>query len=481
MVRSTRSDTTKTVSEAILDGLAKDGGLYVFDTLPTLDLNELAKRDNIAIAKHVFHALLDDIPKDAIDRIVSDVYQSDLFQPAPFTMTHRDHHSYLNLYHGETLAFKDMALSVLPHLIEEAKRIHGIRGPSIVLTATSGDTGSAALAGFAKRPDTHVIVLYPADGVSPFQERQMLSCEANNCHVFAVKGNFDECQTIVKELFQSLELKHAQLVSANSINIGRLIPQITYYVQAYFELVKDGVIALGDKIDAIVPTGNFGNIYAAYLAKRMGIPYDKLIIAANTNNVLHDLFQTGTYDIRRELFKTISPSMDIIISSNLERYLFDLVDRKAQRLHQIMRDLKQDGVIQFDLIKQHDTFTSGMADEDDTLATIARTLATDGILIDPHTAVAKHVFDNQAKPRHHTIIVATASPFKFTNAMLAAFNLSTSDDLETSVKRLADHAGVPVPDRVRSVVQPTNYVKHTLSKSRATSTLKKMVGDIDEH
>lgn len=481
MVRSTRSNTIKLVSQAILDGLAKDGGLYVFETLPALNLDDMKDNDFIATAKRVFTALLDDIPEDSVNGIVDAVYGSDLFDPAPISLSHHGDHSYLNLYHGETLAFKDMALSILPHLIEAAKRVHGINGPSIVLTATSGDTGSAALAGFSQQADTHVFVLYPADGVSAFQERQMLSFENDNCHVFAVDGNFDECQTIVKELFGELTLQNAQLVSANSINIGRLIPQVTYYVHAYIQLVQEGIVSWKEPIDVIVPTGNFGNIYAAYLAKQMGVPYDKLIIASNKNNVLHDLFQTGTYDIRRELHKTISPSMDIIISSNLERYMFDLVDRVPDRLTALMNDLKDDGVIQFDLIKQHGTFTSGMADETQTKATIRSTFETDGILIDPHTAVAKHVFDSRADTDRHTMIVATASPYKFADAMLAALDLPVGDDLEVKATQLARHANQAVPKRVNEVIQPANYIKQTVSKSRATSTLKKMVGDIDEH
>jgi threonine synthase len=479
MVHSTRGTTHVSVSQAILDGLAPDGGLYVFDEIPKIDYKSLLEASYQDIAYMVFSRFLEDFPDHAIRRIVTECYASDLFVPAPVTMTHLHNHSYLNLYHGETLAFKDMALSVLPLLVEEAKRIHNITSPSIILTATSGDTGSAALAGFSKNPDNHVHVLYPNKGVSPFQERQMHQFAYQHCEVHPIEGNFDDCQTIVKQLFQSLDLKNTILISANSINIGRLIPQITYYVYSYIKLVQDAIIDAGDSINIIVPTGNFGNIYAAYIAKQMGLPFHQLIIASNQNNVLHDFFQTGTYSINRSLYQTISPSMDIIISSNLERYLYDVVGHRHQAILDMMNKLQTNNCIHLDIVKAQSTFESGMASEQDTLDTIASVYKEDHLLIDPHTAVARHVFE-QYKSSYHTVIVSTASPYKFTDAMLDGLGINKSNSLKDNIQFLSKKDTSPLSKRV-TMVEDSIITKHPIPLHEAYNTLLRKVATIDEN
>ena len=480
MVKSTRSNFKTTISKAILNGLADDGGLFVFDTIPKIDINSLYHLTYNDVAKQVFTLLLDDFSSDAIIYIVDSTYNHTYFQPETVTMTHLNHHSYLNLYHGETLAFKDMALSILPKLIKEAKRINQIDKPSIVLTATSGDTGSAALSGFSKNKEDYVIVLYPAQGVSQFQEKQMHKLSNEHCHVYAVDGNFDDCQNIVKKLFQSTKLKHTILASANSINIGRLIPQITYYVYMYIRLVQDKIISKNEKIDVIVPTGNFGNIYAAYVAKQMGIPLDTLTIASNSNNVLHELIQTGQYNINRSLLKTISPSMDIIISSNLERYVYTLLDGNPNKLNDFMSQLKATKMQELTQIKTQTIFKSGMASEEATLKTIREVFRDNHILIDPHTAVAAHVYDKD-QHNNHTVIVSTASPYKFIDAMEEALEIKSNDNLLNRLKHLSTFGRLDLPKKVSEIATYNIDYKTVLALNETYQYIKQKVGEIDEN
>ncbi len=480
MVKSTRSNFKTTVSKAILNGLAEDGGLFVFDSIPRIDINALYDASYNDVAKHVFSLLLDDFSKDAIDDIVDSTYNHTYFQPETVTMTHLNNHSYLNLYHGETLAFKDMALSILPKLVKEAKRINQIDKPSIVLTATSGDTGSAALSGFSKNKEDYTIVLYPAQGVSQFQEKQMHKLSNDHCMVYAVDGNFDDCQNIVKELFQTTKLKHSVLASANSINIGRLIPQITYYVYTYIKLVQDKVISKNEKIDVIVPTGNFGNIYAAYVAKEMGIPLDTLTIASNSNNALHELIQTGQYNINRSLLKTISPSMDIIISSNLERYVYTLLDEDPDKLNDFMSQLKSTKQQALKQIQTQTIFKSGMASEEETLKTIKEVFKDNHLLIDPHTAVAAHVY-HKNEYHKHTVVVSTASPYKFIDAMEEALGLNANDNLLNRLNQLSKLGGLDLPEKVAEIATFDINQKVVLPLDETYQYIKQKVGEIDEN
>ena len=352
MYSSTRSNSEKvTASQAILKGLAEDGGLFVPDSIPALDvkLEDLAGFSYQETAYEVMKLFLGDFTEEELKACIRGAYDDkfDTSEIAP--LVKKDGAYYLELFHGKTIAFKDMALSILPYLMTTSAKKNGVKNEIVILTATSGDTGKAALAGFADVPGTSIIVFYPKNGVSPIQEKQMLTQKGENTNVVGIVGNFDDAQTGVKNMFNSKELaermdkKGYQFSSANSINIGRLVPQIVYYVYAYGQLLKKGDITCGEKINVVVPTGNFGNILAAYYAKNMGVPIETLFCASNENKVLYDFFQTGKYDRKREFILTSSPSMDILISSNLERLIYRIAGEDPQKTKQMMDALSGQG------------------------------------------------------------------------------------------------------------------------------------------
>ena len=338
--RSTRNaNETATASQAILKGLANEGGLFVPDSIPALDvsLEDLAKMNYQQVAYEVMKLMFTDFTEAELKHCIDSAYDSKFDTPVIAPLVNKAGAYYLELFHGSTIAFKDMALSILPYLLTTSAKKNGVKNEIVILTATSGDTGKAALAGFADVPGTKIIVFYPKHGVSPIQEKQMVTQKGDNTFVVGITGNFDDAQTGVKKMFSDAELakymdeKGYQFSSANSINIGRLVPQMVYYVYAYTRLVADGTIKAGDKINVDVPTGNFGNILAAYYAKEMGLPIAKFICASNDNKVLFDFFQTGTYDRNREFILTTSPSMDILISSNLERLIYKIAGNDAEK------------------------------------------------------------------------------------------------------------------------------------------------------
>lgn len=482
MVKSTRENLQTTPSKAILDGLAKDGGLYVFNKLKELDLASLIGADYQKVAATVFKTLLSDFSGCTLKRLVQITYNDELFKPAPVSIQDVNGYGYLNLYHGNTFAFKDMALSILPKLVAEAKNINEVHVPNLVVTATSGDTGSAALSGFSTDKKNYVIVLYPTVGVSKFQELQMNNFKNDRLHVYAVDGNFDDCQNIVKELFQTVQTKNVQLTSANSINIGRIVPQVAYYVYTYVTALAHGFITENDSINFCVPTGNFGNIYAAYLANKLGVPVHKLIIASNKNDVIHQFFETGEYKIERTLHKTMSPSMDIIISSNLERYIYDVLGGNYQKLKQKMTELKSTGVSTIEEVKNQDLFYSNATSEEETLDVIQSEFKETGILLDPHTAVARGVYEKykeETEDDTYTVIVSTASPFKFSDSVQKALGLESGDLLD-DIKQLAEYTNTPLDERVLETLK-TSKKKEELKKEDALSFLKKVIGDIDEN
>lgn len=484
MVKSTRSDHKVKTSKAILDGLAPDGGLYVFTDLPILNLQEMKELSYQETALLVFELLLEDMSHEQLKKVVEESYHEDFFKPSPVTVTHHDNHSYLNLYNGETFAFKDMALSILPKLIQESKKLNDITKPNIVLTATSGDTGSAALSGFSKNKEDYIIVLYPTSGVSAFQEKQMLQFANKHAMVFGVEGNFDDCQTIVKQLFKNVKTNNTNIISANSINIGRIIPQIVYYIYSYFQLIRDNKVELGTEINVVVPTGNFGNIYAAYLATKMGLPINKLIVASNDNNVLHEFFSNGVYNIDRTLYKTISPSMDIIISSNLERYIYDLLNEDSDQLKIFMESLLVNGSNELDAIKRITKFKTDMATETETKAMIQKVLDEDAILIDPHTAVARVVYEKYidlTKDETYSLLVSTASPYKFIDAMRSALDMPKASNIKTAIVEVEVKTGIPSDIRMKDVLGQTTENKIILKKADAYSEIFKLVGEIDEY
>lgn len=438
MYRSTRdANNCVTASRAILKGLAEDGGLYVPEQIPALGipLANLAGMTYQETAYEVMKRFLTDFTDEELMYCINHAYDSKFDTDVIAPLHEADGCFYLELFHGATIAFKDMALSILPYLMTTAARKNHEDHEIVILTATSGDTGKAALAGFANVEGTKIIVFYPKNGVSKVQELQMVTQKGDNTSVIAIHGNFDNAQSGVKAMFENKKLAKEldqagyQFSSANSINIGRLVPQIVYYVYAYGKLLQNGEIEEGEEINVVVPTGNFGNILAAYYAKNMGLPIAKLICASNENKVLYDFFQTGTYDKNREFILTTSPSMDILISSNLERLIYQIAGGDAKKDQELMNDLKSKGVyaITEEMKKNLADFEAGYATEEQVKQTIHDLYTDTGYVIDTHTAVAASVYNEYRKntgDTAKTVIASTASPYKFARSVMTAIDAS---------------------------------------------------------
>ena len=400
---STRNSEKKiTASQAILKGLADDGGLFVPESIPALDVSveELSKMSYQQVAYEVMKLFLTDFTEEELKNCINRAYDSkfDTTEIAPLKFA--DGAYYLELFHGSTIAFKDMALSILPHLLITSAKKNNVKNEIVILTATSGDTGKAAMAGFADVEGTQIIVFYPKNGVSPIQEKQMLTQKGANTHVVGIHGNFDQAQSAVKAMFndkalaETMDAAGYQFSSANSINIGRLVPQIVYYVYAYSKLFAQGAVAKDEKINIVVPTGNFGNILAAFYAKNMGLPVAKLICASNENKVLYDFFTTGEYDKNREFILTNSPSMDILISSNLERLIYRIAGNDANKNAQLMASLAKDGkyTVTPEMKEKLSDFYGNYTSEKETAEVIKKLYEDTGYIIDTHTAVAAGVY-----------------------------------------------------------------------------------------
>lgn len=436
LYKSTRGNgETVTASAAILKGLADDGGLFVPTQIPALDvpMEKLAEMSYQEVAYEVMSRFFSDFTEDELRHCIDAAYDSKFDTKEIAPIREADGIFYLELFHGATIAFKDMALSILPHLMITSARKNQIKNDIVILTATSGDTGKAALAGFADVPGTKIIVFFPKDGVSPIQKAQMVTQRGANTHVVAINGNFDDAQTGVKKMFNdkalAAELAETgyQFSSANSINIGRLIPQVAYYVYAYAQLVKKGELKAGDPLRVVVPTGNFGNILAAYYAKQMGVAIEKLICASNENKVLFDFFATGTYDRKREFILTTSPSMDILISSNLERLIYQIAGSDEAKNRELMKELSEDGAytITEEMKAQLKDFVGGYATEEQTAQTIHDLYEKTGYVIDTHTAVAATVckaYNEAHDDGVKTLLASTASPYKFTRSVMNAID-----------------------------------------------------------
>ena len=452
-------------SEAILKGLSDDGGLFVPDHIPVFDKNltDLSKMTYKQVAYEVMKLFLSDFTeeelKGCIDRAYDEKFDTEVIAP----LVEADGAYYLELFHGATIAFKDMALSILPHLLITSAKKNQIKNEIVILTATSGDTGKAALAGFAEVEGTRIIVFYPKNGVSPIQEKQMVTQKGENTFVVGIHGNFDDAQTGVKKIFADKELakemeeKGFQFSSANSINIGRLVPQIVYYVYAYVQLLAEGKIAAGEEINVVVPTGNFGNILAAFYAKNMGLPIGKLICASNDNKVLYDFFSTGTYDRNRDFVLTTSPSMDILISSNLERLIYRIAGNDADKNSQLMSALNGCGKYEIteEMKAQLEDFYGNFASEEETAHTIKDLYKDCGYVIDTHTAVAATVYKKyvgNTGDKTKTVIASTASPYKFTRSVMEAIDKKYAQmgDFEL-VDELCKLANVEVPDAIEEI------------------------------
>ena len=444
---STRnSEETATASEAILKGLTSDGGLFVPDSIPKLNvsLEDLTKMSYQEIAYAVMKEFLTDFTEEELKTCINNAYDSK-FDTEEIAVTKKvDGAYYLELFHGATIAFKDMALSILPHLLVTSARKNNVKNEIVILTATSGDTGKAALAGFADVPGTKIIVFYPKSGVSPIQEKQMVTQKGDNTYVIGIKGNFDDAQTGVKKMFSNKELAKVmndngfQFSSANSINIGRLVPQVVYYVKAYADLLKQGALKAGEPMNVVVPTGNFGNILASYYAKQMGIPIGKFVCASNKNKVLFDFFETGKYDRNREFYVTTSPSMDILISSNLERMIYRIAGNDAKQCAEFMAALTKDGeyVITDAMKAELSEFFGAFGSEEETAVKIKEVYDKEGDVMDTHTAVAAVAYDKYkaatGDDKTPTVIASTASPYKFTRSVMDAIDpaYDAEDDFE---------------------------------------------------
>ncbi|MGB8455701.1 MAG: threonine synthase [Anaerocolumna sp.] len=438
MYQSTRSNSEPiTASQAILKGLADDGGLYVPVTVPKLEIpiQQLGKMTYQETAYEVMKLFFTDFTEAELKNCINKAYDEKFDTKEIAPLVKADGVFYLELFHGPTIAFKDMALSILPHLLTTAAKKNQVKDEIVILTATSGDTGKAALEGFADVKGTRIIVFYPKDGVSPIQERQMVTQKGDNTYVIGIHGNFDDAQNGVKAMFNNKKLaadmkaKGYLFSSANSINIGRLVPQIVYYVYSYARLFATGEIAEGEKINVVVPTGNFGNILAAYYAKSMGLPIGKLICASNENKVLFDFFRTGTYNRNRDFILTTSPSMDILISSNLERLIFQIAGKDSDKTLAMMKSLSAKG--EYDITEEMKAnmsdFIGGYASEQETAEAIKQTYGLTGYVMDTHTAVAESVFQKYlagSGDRTKSLIASTASPYKFARSVMNAIDSS---------------------------------------------------------
>ncbi len=466
-------------SEAVIRGIADDGGLYMFSSNKDIgvDLEKIIKLNYFDMAKTILLKLLPDYTEEEMEKMVHDAY-TDKFETDDITPTVKVGNKYvLELFRGPTSAFKDVALSMLPQLLTFAVRKNGTEDDIVILTATSGDTGKAALEGFKDVEGTKIIVFYPENGVSDVQKAQMITQEGKNVAVCAVKGNFDDAQTGVKIIFGNQDNEKlsetfgARLSSANSINIGRLAPQVVYYFKSYSDLALSGEITLGDKVNFCVPTGNFGDVLAGYIALLMGLPVGKLIVASNANNVLTDFFENGEYNKNRPFLKTISPSMDILISSNLERLLYLATDCNSEEVAGYMKDLSETGKYKvseevFSKIKS--VFEAEFCDDSETVKTIGKYYNDYGYLVDTHTAVALASYDKYVEETGDNtpaVVLSTASPYKFCGAVARGIGLSEGETEFETMEKLFERTGVPVPAGLSGLNE--KKVLHTKSIEKA--------------
>lgn len=474
--------------EAILKGLSEDNGLFVPSELVKMNFseNKFLNMSYCDYAYEVLHHFLNSIDSDELKNIINASYSSN-FDDKQIVPVKKVGQSYIvELFHGPTLAFKDMALSILPKLLQFSKKKINEKSKTVILTATSGDTGKAALEGFADNEGIEIIVFYPTDGVSPIQKKQMLTQEGKNVHVFGIEGNFDDAQSAVKEILNDKAFKEIlysnnfKFSSANSINIGRLLPQIVYYISSYFELVKNADINYGDKVNFVVPTGNFGNILAGKYAKEIGLPINNLICASNENNILTDFINTGIYNLNRNFIKTISPSMDILISSNLERLLYHLSENNTEKVSDFMNSLKKNGQYKIDAAmkdKMKD-FKGYFSTENETKNTIKDVFETHNYLLDPHTAVAYNVFNkyyNETKDELKTLILSTASPFKFPISVADALEINGHTNDFDLISNISKYTGVKIPENIALLENKINIHDNNIKVEDMKNSILKVL------
>lgn len=491
---STRDKLVKvTASQAIVKGISEDGGLFVPESFPEISLEkieELSKLGYKETAKYILSLYLTDFTQEEIDYCVEGAYKDGKFSSDEIAPLHKLGGNYVQeLWRGPTCAFKDMALQLLPYLLTVSASKNVKDKKIVILVATSGDTGKAALEGFKDVKNTQILVFYPSDGVSPMQKLQMVTQQGKNVGVCAIKGNFDDAQSGVKSIFtnkdviKKLDENNMQFSSANSINWGRLVPQVVYYIFAYCNLLKNKKITLGEKINIVVPTGNFGNILAAYYAKKMGLPINKFICASNKNNILTDFIKTGEYDKNRQFYTTCSPSMDILISSNLERLLFDIFDRDDEKVKKCMNSLSENGKYCIDseaYKKLSQEFDAGYCDDEDTVETIKNVFEDEGYLLDTHTAVAVKVFENYVKSTDDktvSVIASTANPYKFPSSVLQALapEEKTDDDF-ANLEAVSRISGVRCPSQLDSLKSKKPRFNLVCEKSEMITVVFEMLG-----
>jgi threonine synthase len=490
LYKSTRGkDDFVTASQAIIKGIAENGGLYVPKEIPKLECNlkDLLSMNFRELAYFIVHKFFPDFKESDLKNFINKAYDNKFDNDNITPLVEKSEGFFLELFHGPTLAFKDVALSLLPYLMKAAAEKEEIHKKIVILTATSGDTGKAALQAFAGIQDIDIIVFYPKDGVSQIQKLQMTTQQGENTFVVAVEGNFDDAQTGVKNIFndtalnKKLDLNNMLFSSANSINIGRLVPQIVYYFYSYLTLMKTGRIKENEKINFVVPTGNFGNILAGYYAKKMGLPVNKLICASNENNVLTDFLNTGIYDKNRPFKVTSSPSMDILISSNLERFIYELSDGDEGTVAKLMEQLKTQGSykISHDMRENMMDFYGGFATEEQTFSSIKELFNNEGYAIDTHTAVAYQVYKqykDKTGDATKTVILSTASPFKFTKNVCDAIGIyeDEMDDFQCA-DRLSSTAGIEIPEQIKNLKNNKILHNRVCTKYHMKETVEKIL------
>lgn len=492
--KSTRGGELKTSTFATLHGLAENGGLYIPESLPNIKLtyDELKDLSYQEIAKKIIKLFFTEFTDKEIEKAVNSAYNSQTFTNEEIVPIYKlnDKVSFGELFHGRTLAFKDLALSLFPYLLLLSKEKQKENKKILILAATSGDTGKAALEGFKDIDGINIVVFYPKNGVSPMQEEQMRKQLGNNVEIVAINGNFDDAQSAIKYIFGSDEFKkyandhNIMFSSANSINIGRLFPQVIYYVSTYVNLVKAGTIKAGEEFNVIVPTGNFGNILAGYIAKKLGIPIKKFISASNKNKVLADFFKTGTYDKNRDFFATNSPSMDILLSSNFERYLYYAIGEDTNRINELMNDLNKTGILKInntELTSIQNEFYGEFADDNDTVQAISNVYNQYKYLMDPHTAVAYSVYDkldSNIDKDIHTVIMSTAHPFKFPLPIAKALNMDDTIDPYTILDKVSINTGVKFPSKLDEVRKSEIRFSQVIDKTDINDFVKEYIKNL---
>ena len=492
LVSSRNDSETISTTRAMIKGLSDDGGLFTpLLEGESIDLDSLENLSYEELATKIISFFIRDFSEKEIEECVNKAYDDKFDNPEITPLTQINDGHILELWHGPTSAFKDIALTVLPHLLTKAYQKDNCNKTLAILTATSGDTGKAALASFADVPNTAITVFYPEIGVSDIQKRQMATSIGSNVEVIAVKGNFDDCQRLIKKATTDKDilkgLDNVTISSANSINIGRLIPQIVYYYYAYLQLVKNRLIHLYDKINFCVPTGNFGNILAGYLAKESGLPINKLICASNSNNILTDFINTGVYDLHRSFYPTMSPSMDILISSNLERLLY-LLYKDSDKINDLMKKLDEDKYYKVDdsvLKKMQKDFKAYWASEEETKETIKGLFENEKVLIDPHTAVALSAtkkYKNETDDHSQTVILSTANPYKFTADVLKVISNEQIEDPFVALRKLEEISRMEAPKNLKELEELPIRFNRSIEISDGMNVIRKRFEDInDDH